>query len=124
MKLSEFAAQKDDKKIKTEKIPSIDENDLNKKYEEIKDLPQDELYKMLQDEILRQKRAGEFDYMALKNMVEQIKTFLPQDTYENIIKMVESFKWQKSIGDFLILSLVCPMTEKRGVLFISKKKNL
>ena len=33
MKLSEFAAQKDDKKIKTEKIPSIDENDLNKKYE-------------------------------------------------------------------------------------------
>ena len=92
MKLSEFAAQKDDKKIKTEKIPSIDENDLNKKYEEIKDLPQDELYKMLQDEILRQKRAGEFDYMALKNMVKQIKTFLPQDTYENIIKMVESVK--------------------------------
>ena len=92
MKLSEFAAQKDDKKIKTEKIPSIDENDLNKKYEEIKDLPQDELYKMLQDEILRQKRAGEFDYMALKNMVEQIKTFLPQDTYENIMRMVESFK--------------------------------
>ena len=92
MKLSEFAEQEKFEKVNTERGSNLNESDLNKKYEEIKDLPQDELYKMLQDEILRQKRTGEFDYMALKNMVEQIKSFLPQETYENILKMVESFK--------------------------------
>ena len=83
MKLSEFA-----KSEKREEKADIKE-DLNKKYETLKNLPHDELLERLRDEIKRQKASGEFDYDSLVASLNAVKMYLPSGAYENMIRIID-----------------------------------
>lgn len=84
MKLSEFA--KSD--FKKESSEDIKEN-LSKSYDELKDLSQDDLYNRLKSEVNRQKRSGEFNKDALLSSLNAIRMYLPNETYENMIRTID-----------------------------------
>lgn len=84
MKLSEFA--KSD--FKKESSEDIKEN-LSKSYDELKDLSQDDLYNRLKSEVNRQKRSGEFNKDALLSSLNAIRMYLPNETYENMIRIID-----------------------------------
>lgn len=81
MKLSDF--------VKNGNLEEKDKEDINKKYEELKDLSHDELFLRLKSEIERQKEAGEFNYDALISSLNAIKMYLPNETYENMIRIID-----------------------------------
>ena len=83
MKLSDFA-----KNGNLEEKESV-KDDINKKYDELKDLSHDELLSRLKSEIERQKGAGEFNYDALISSLNAIKMYLPSGTYENMIRIID-----------------------------------
>ena len=66
--------------------------DLMSKYNQLKDLPQDELTKRLFEEVARQKSEGTFNYSQLKTMLENIKGMLPNETYQNMQRILETLK--------------------------------
>ena len=82
MKLSQMAQETSQKNVK----------DIKGTYEEYKDMSQDELMTKLTKEINKQKSKGNFDYEALKNTIEKISIYLPKQTYQNILKIIENFK--------------------------------
>ena len=81
MKLSDF--------VKNGNLEEKEKEDINKKYEELKDLSHDELLLRLESEIERQKEAGEFNYDALISSLNAIKMYLPNETYENMIRIID-----------------------------------
>lgn len=81
MKLSDF--------VKNGNLEEKEKEDINKKYEELKDLSHDELLTRLKSEIERQKEAGEFNYDALISSLNAIKMYLPNETYENMIRIID-----------------------------------
>lgn len=81
MKLSDF--------VKNGNLEEKEKEDINKKYEELKDLSHDELLLRLKSEIERQKEAGEFNYDALISSLNAIKMYLPNETYENMIRIID-----------------------------------
>ena len=81
MKLSDF--------VKNGNLEEKEKEDINKKYEELKDLSHDELLLRLKSEIERQKEAGEFNYDALISWLNAIKMYLPNETYENMIRIID-----------------------------------
>jgi len=85
MKLSEFKAQ-------NAKNSSVDNDDIMKKYNELKDLPSDQLSKMLLEEVARQKREGVFNYEELNSMVESMRAMMPSETYENMKRILGTFR--------------------------------
>lgn len=87
MKLSEMS-----KKKNSEKISSSKQQNINKAYDDLKDRSSDELFSMLTKEIQNQKLNGTFDYDALRASLEKIKTYLPTQTYENMIRIIDSLK--------------------------------
>ena len=81
MKLSEFAEKSQN---------SLDmEKDLTKQYDEMKNLSHDELLNRLQEDIKRQKANGSFNYDAMLNSLNQIRTYLPNGVYENMIRIID-----------------------------------
>ena len=86
MKLSDFAKNEP---FEDKKIDEDVKEDLNKKYDELKDLPHDELLNRLRDEIKRQKVSGEFDYDSLISSLDAIRMYLPNGTYENMIRIID-----------------------------------
>lgn len=88
MKLSEFGG-KNEKEAKPQQGQA---DDLMGQYEKLKDLPKDQLSQMLLEEVARQKREGVFDYQKLNEMLESMKAFIPPDSYENIKRILESFR--------------------------------
>lgn len=88
MKLSEMS-----KKKTTEKTSSSSKHqNINQAYDDLKDRSADELFSMLTKEIQNQKLNGTFDYDALRSSIEKIKTYLPTQTYENMIRIIDSLK--------------------------------
>lgn len=89
MKLSEFGkeAQKQNSQSRSQEA-----EDLMSQYERLKDLPDDQLSKMLLDEVAKQKRDGTFDYDSLSNMVESMRAYMGEDSYQNIKRILETFK--------------------------------
>lgn len=83
MRISEMA----DKPNSSQKKKTI-----NEEYEQLKDYSADELMQKLAKEIQQQKLSGAFDYNALLSSIEQLKTYLPTQTYENMIRIIENFK--------------------------------
>ena len=81
MKLSDF--------VKNGNLEEKEKEDINKKYGELKDLSHDELLLRLKSEIERQKEAGEFNYDALISSLNAIKMYLPNETYENMIRIID-----------------------------------
>lgn len=89
MKLSEMSqSTKKEEKINYSKT----EKDLKNNYDQLKDCSADELMQKLFQEVKMQKDRGIFDYDGLKNTIEQAKIYLPEQTYENILRIVESLK--------------------------------
>ena len=80
MRFSEMSEQKEEKK-------SVEEQ-----YKEVKDLSQDELFKRLVGEVERQKQKGTFDYDGLVLTIEKMKNYLPEQTYKNILSVLEKVK--------------------------------
>ena len=80
MRFSEMSEQKEEKK-------SVEEQ-----YKEVKDLSQDELFKRLVGEVERQKQKGTFDYDGLILTIEKMKNYLPEQTYKNILSVLEKVK--------------------------------
>lgn len=65
---------------------------VNEAYEELKGLSSEELMERLSNEIKGQKLNGTFDYQTLRASVEKIREYLPSQTYENMIRIIESLK--------------------------------
>lgn len=65
---------------------------INEAYEELKGCSSEELMERLSKEISGQKLNGTFDYDGLRASIEQIKTYLPEQTYENMIRIIESLR--------------------------------
>lgn len=68
------------------------ERQARRSYDELKDLSQEELLQKLAGEINKQKLNGSFDYESLKGSIEKISSYLPKETYENILRIIENFK--------------------------------
>ena len=65
---------------------------LNDTYNELKDCSADELMTRLAKEVQSQKTSGTFDYDALVNSIEKIKIYLPAQTYQNMLRIIENLK--------------------------------
>ena len=59
---------------------------------EIKDLPYEDLLLQFKNEVQKQKDAGEFDYDALRTSVEAVKMFVPNETYENMRRLLDEIE--------------------------------
>ena len=85
----------DMKNINLEENSKNEENSnvLNETYEELKNASTDELMKRLQSEVKKQKVDGTFDIENIKDNIDKIKGYLPQDTYQNMLNILDSLKW-------------------------------
>lgn len=80
MKLSEMDEQNEQK----EGI----ENEANS----LQNMSQEELLQQFLSEVNKQKRDGTFDFEGLKATIESMKNILPEQSYSNIMKILESIK--------------------------------
>ena len=80
MKLSEMDEQNEQK----EGI----ENEANS----LQNMSQEELLQQFLSEVNKQKRDGTFDLEGLKATIESMKNILPEQSYSNIMKILESIK--------------------------------
>ena len=90
MKLSEMS-----KNSKTQTNYTDDKRGSQKiteKYNELNDCSSDELMYRLSKEVEAQKQQGNFDYEGLLESIQKIKMYLPTQTYENMIRIIEQFK--------------------------------
>lgn len=71
---------------------NITEEEIYQKYNQYKDLSQNELNSELFKEVTRQKANGTFDYKKLENMLESIKDMIGFENYQNMKKILESLK--------------------------------
>ena len=88
MKLSEFKNEKKETKPES----TIYQKDITDQYNELKDASQQELFEKLSQEVLSQKKNGTFDYKALVSAIEKMKDFLPEQTYKNMLQVLEKLK--------------------------------
>lgn len=84
MKLSDFMNNENEKKDK--------ENSVEKLYDEMKDMSENELLKKLEEEIKGQKVRGEFDYDAIVLTLNSFKNFIREDEYEKMIRILDELK--------------------------------
>ncbi len=96
MKLSEMSKQnKSEKKEQSSTQSTLSEKqkkDINESYNKLKNCSADELMTKLADEVRQQKSNGTFDYDGLINSIEKIKIYLPNQTYENMLRIIENLK--------------------------------
>lgn len=65
---------------------------INEAYEELKGCSPEQLMEKLATEIKGQKLNGTFDYDGLCATIEKLKMYLPTQTYENMMRIIESLK--------------------------------
>lgn len=65
---------------------------LQEEYDKLKDCDSDQLMQKLSSEVAKQKENGVFDADGLLQTIESMKWYLPKQTYENMIRIVESLK--------------------------------
>lgn len=75
-----------------QKTENSQKKTIQENFDAIKDCSADELMKKLAQEIQGQKDNGTFDYEALVGTIDKIKTYLPKQTYENMIRIIDSLK--------------------------------
>lgn len=96
MKLSEMSKQnKSEKKEYSSAQSTFSEKqkkDINESYNKLKNCSADELMAKLADEVRQQKSNGTFDYDGLINSIEKIKIYLPNQTYENMLRIIENLR--------------------------------
>lgn len=84
-KLSDFENKNDKKQ-------DVSEKDLRQKYDEYKDMNNQELSNELMKEVGRQKLAGTFDYEKLEGIVDGLRESLPEENYRNIKRILEGLR--------------------------------
>ena len=84
-----MSCQTDEKRVNKQKDK---EKQIEDEFNELKNCSSDQLMEKLAQEVKKQKLNGQFDYEALKNSIEQIKIYLPTQTYENMLRIIESLK--------------------------------
>lgn len=82
MRLSEMKGNEKHKSTKS----------VEEQYNELKDSSQEELFSKLSQEVLSQKRNGTFDYESLVKAIEKMRVFLPEQTYKNMMQILETMK--------------------------------
>ena len=70
----------------------VSEKDIRAKYDEYKNMDQNQLSNELMKEVGRQKMAGTFDFERLESMVEGLKGSLPEENYHNIKRILDGLK--------------------------------
>lgn len=65
---------------------------IEQSYNSLKDCSSEDLFEKLEKEVQKQKDNGSFDYYGLVNSIERIKSYLPNETYENMMRLLENFK--------------------------------
>jgi len=75
-----------------EKVKPDQEENLQNTYDELKDMNYDELTEKLYNEVKKQKDKGAFNFVELQENVERLKPFISQETYNNMINMLEKIK--------------------------------
>ena len=91
MKLSEMPKIERNEKTEVKGQEQLKE-DLSKKYDQLKNHSADDLMNMLAEEVKQQKLKGSFDYDGLRSSIERVKGYLPNSTYQNMLKVIEQFK--------------------------------
>ena len=71
---------------------NVSEEQIKEKFNEYKNLSHDELSNELFKEVARQKNQGTFDYQKLNSMVESLKGALPEESFNNMKRILESLK--------------------------------
>ena len=71
---------------------SFSEDKVKESYEQLKNLPKDELSKRLFEEVNKQKNNGSFNYEMLEASVESIKSLIPKESYENLKRILKTIK--------------------------------
>ena len=93
MNLSEMSKSDNFNQTNTQaKISAKQQKTLNETYDELKNCSSDELMSRLAKEVQQQKSNGTFDYNGLLNSIEKIKIYLPSQTYENMLRIIENLK--------------------------------
>lgn len=85
MKLSEMSQGEKKKNVDTH-------DDIYGEFEKLKNCSADELMSRLAEEIAQQKARGTFDFDAISNAIEQVKIYLPSQTYENMRRIINELK--------------------------------
>ncbi len=83
MKISNFNNQ-----VKKDKS----QEDMMGKYNELKDLSEDDLTRKLFEETSRQKQEGTFDYEKLSSTLDSLKGYLPEENYKKMKSILENLK--------------------------------
>ena len=94
MKLSEMRqsdCSQSNAKVKTARQGG-QKNNIMDTYESIKNCSGDELMNMLSAEIQSQKARGVFDYDGLCNTIERVRAYLPAETYQNMMRIIENLR--------------------------------
>ena len=93
MKLSEMSKENltSEENIQA-KISAKQQKNISQTYDELKNCSSDELMSRLAKEVQQQKLSGTFDYDGLINSIEKIKIYLPLQTYENMLRIIENLK--------------------------------
>ena len=91
MSFSEFTKQKVEKEEKKTRH-EMTEEDVKKRYEELRAMDNSQLTATLFEEVAKQKREGTFDYNSLLASVENIRGLIPQKTYNELKNLLESLR--------------------------------
>lgn len=103
MRLSEFgknAQTNQQKNFSSGRAQNAAGGELNAKraqnltaaYEELKGCSSEELMQRLASEVQAQKQSGKFDYRGLRAAIEKMRIYLPENTYQNMLRIVDSLK--------------------------------
>lgn len=82
MKLSEMESREE----------NLTEDNLKKSAFELQNLSNEELMQRLLKEVATQKEKGMFDYNGLRKTIENMKNYLPESLYRNLLNTLESIK--------------------------------
>lgn len=77
---------------KEERSQTKQDEKIQSTYDELKDMNYDELTEKLYNEVKKQKGNGSFNFVELQENVERLKPFISQETYKNMINMLEKIK--------------------------------
>lgn len=87
MKLSDYNRNDDNREKK-----NVTEKDIMDKYNQYKDLSNDQLSQELFKEVSLQKANGTFNYRQLEGMLESLRSSLSEENYNNMKRILESLK--------------------------------
>ncbi len=71
---------------------SINEDEITKTFDKYKDMSQKDLQQELFKEVSRQKVNGTFNYNQLSSMVENLRSSLTAEQYQNIKRILDNLK--------------------------------